>query len=374
MKRKLQYEDQPPLGVSKKTRRHPLWESAFIAEAENLTLIGRGGYLDSQTTESQYFEGLDMPLEREEESQPHFGSNDDDWYEPSESQLVDEEDIQDSDSDQARPRAYHVKVQNLENPSSEGTDTKFPIPRSPATGSSGSSAVTRLSQVNATSINHQDPLSTAQPVKIRSDFNPSTALVPVAQLGNRSLSWDPDSINGHKLDDLLKEKYHGRNVLYDLISEYLGKDRGEQVGFRWLTRSCSETEENASRQIFFHLCRDAGITEESVHGMNPVRKAHIAVASHVLLAVKQLLLHGGQARDIQELKDIFYDLHLLLDIAASRLLNAGTVFDPTDWDIHSIQVLTFGETKIRAIYAIGSVHLDTLQGLSGDNPYHMFDS
>ncbi|KAL0060161.1 hypothetical protein AAF712_013055 [Marasmius tenuissimus] len=61
-------------------------ESSLKAELETKEkFLGPGGYFDSQTTDSQYFDFPDsqrtgVVLMYEEESQPHYSNKDDDWY------------------------------------------------------------------------------------------------------------------------------------------------------------------------------------------------------------------------------------------------------------------------------------------------------
>ncbi|THU82964.1 hypothetical protein K435DRAFT_871801 [Dendrothele bispora CBS 962.96] len=253
MKRELEDPDEK-VGQDKR----PCHRAAFSAATSHISeIIGPGGYLDPRTSETQYFGFLQSSglAAYEDESQPQYGTGDDDLYYETQSQLPEEFSSEDE------------------------------IPNS----------------VPAADLNIKEE---ARSPKLKS---PTPSKSPKLKPDN---SWGPHSANGLKLADHLHSKYRNRSLLYEQVNK---REDSEDVKRRWRVMRQDETDQHPSRLALLRLVREAGVT--NFHDMNGLRQGHFAVASFLIRIANELIQHGGQAADTEMLRDTIEDGKILLDIA-----------------------------------------------------------
>ncbi|KAK7448923.1 hypothetical protein VKT23_013655 [Stygiomarasmius scandens] len=253
MKREHEHEDLPD---TKRARR----DAFSAAESRILEAIGPGGFLDSQTSDTQYFNfsqssGNFVPGENE--SQPHYvafpGDAGDDWY-------------------------GIPKIQSQ-------------LPEDYSTGE------------------ETDKLA-AMPLECKQESPPPSD----------SCKWGPNTANQLKLEQALAIEYKDRHLILDLIEN---REDSENVRQRWQIMRQDETDRHPARLALLRLMREAGILEHGFHTLNPLRQGHCVVSSFLMRVANHLICDGGQAQNTSDLKDMIDDAHVLLELA-SELVNLET--------------------------------------------------
>ncbi|KAJ3846579.1 hypothetical protein EV368DRAFT_69802 [Lentinula lateritia] len=213
--------------------------------------LGPGGYLNSQTTDTQYFnfsesQSSGIPVYCEEESQAHFGSADNDWYNE-ESQIPD--------------WSHDNESQNLnKSTSADESEIKAETPINPA--------------------------SIASFISVPSD------------------QWGPGTENQRKLEEILAKNHGNDDFVYNLIAQREDCDLVRE-NFRVLRKDNEKAEFSRKANVF--LLRKAGIPTDLYRSQNPLRRGHLVVGFHMLQIAFELIRHGGQAHDMTYMKDLVAD-------------------------------------------------------------------
>ncbi|KAJ3810855.1 hypothetical protein F5876DRAFT_65250 [Lentinula aff. lateritia] len=214
--------------------------------------LGPGGYLNSQTTDTQYFnfsesQSSGIPVYCEEESQAHFDKSNQlrqallttDWYNE-ESQI---------------PDWYHDNEECRSPDNSASTDESE--------------------------------------MKAETFINPAS-LTATSSISAPSDQWGPDTKNQKKLEEILAKNHGDDNFVYNLVAQREDCDL-VQENFRVL-RKDNEKAEFSRKAIV--LLRKAGIPTDLYRSRNPLRRGHLVVGFHMLQIAFELIRHGGQAHDI----------------------------------------------------------------------------
>ncbi|THU86208.1 hypothetical protein K435DRAFT_868508 [Dendrothele bispora CBS 962.96] len=256
---------------------------SFDTNVLNESLFRSGGYLDSQTSDTQFFgfsesESTGIHL-NDLESQHEFGENDNDNYMP-QSQVEEEHDFDYPQS----------QLPDEDQDEGESQYTGNPDP------------ITKASAV---------PVAITLPHAVdRPSQNSPSTYAPTPYLDNQDHKWGPGSVNQEKLDQILCVKYGDPDFLYNLVEQ---RAVGEDAKHRW---RIMREDNHAPRLALFRLLRDAGITDstDSFSRLNPLRKGHIMAASYLIRIAGQLISHGGQAQDTEVLRDAIEDGRIFLGI------------------------------------------------------------
>ncbi|THU78229.1 hypothetical protein K435DRAFT_811727 [Dendrothele bispora CBS 962.96] len=230
--------------------------------------VGEGGYFNSQVSDTQIFDFSESQstggvLDIREESQPHYGSDDNDWF------LYESQSCSQSDDE------------NHDNSSNNTNGLDVGGIHSTSTGDN--------------TFEHK----TSKP----------------------NDSWGPNTLNQRKLEDLLAVKYRDNNIVLDLLKE---KKELDGIKGNWHILKEDNDYDHPTPVAIRHLVRQAGITQRNFHQMNALRKSHFAVAGFLVRVANELIHHGGQAEDLERLKDTIIDGKILMDLSEKLLDIEGT--------------------------------------------------
>ncbi|THU77102.1 hypothetical protein K435DRAFT_812757 [Dendrothele bispora CBS 962.96] len=190
--------------VPKRARR----EAATQAQERLSTNLGPGGYLDNKTSDTQFFEfsqSSGLPgADYDEESQPHYGPEDDDLY-FYQSQLPSDNNWPQDDLDSNKLSLHNDATSSTRSTQSGGS--------SPAQDNAPVLTSTLVKHEcletadtsSAEATNRNDPLGTEEP--------------SLSSLPTGTCSWGPDTQNQHKLNKALAAKYEGQNLIYRLLEK-----------------------------------------------------------------------------------------------------------------------------------------------------------
>ncbi|THV06318.1 hypothetical protein K435DRAFT_849115 [Dendrothele bispora CBS 962.96] len=225
--------------------------NAFTIAGKKISnIIGPGQYLDSQTSETQYF-GLSQTsgqVADREESQAQYGDADDDLFRP-DSQFFDELD-----------KRMELQSQLPEDDMDCTENSLF--------DSSG-------------------------PPEIHDS------------------EWTRDPTNQNQLDRLLMANFGNSTFLYDLIDKQEGLS---DIHRHWNTVYQDETDRDPAQLALLDLTREAGISDQGFHRLNPVYQGHITVAGFLIRIANNLVRHGAGRQDLKSLENSLKDGRALLDI------------------------------------------------------------
>ncbi|THU78512.1 hypothetical protein K435DRAFT_811484 [Dendrothele bispora CBS 962.96] len=247
---KLKHKIEEEEGCLPDTKRHR--QASTVAGSKISEIIGPGGYFDSQTTDTQYFElsqsGSSNEFEQVE-SQTHGGI--------------------DSNSHTPEPRFqgdreldYKLEVQ-----SQLPEDFTIPDDESlPATD-------TYCSPQPSPSIKFQKPE------------------VPKAL----DVEWIASTVNQKKLDHLLNQNYGHSTFLYDLVAE---QEDPSTMRKRWeiLREENCESDKDPARLALLRLTHAAGVSNSNQRfgDLNPVQQGHVMVARLLVWIAYALICHVRQ--------------------------------------------------------------------------------
>ncbi|THU77702.1 hypothetical protein K435DRAFT_877511 [Dendrothele bispora CBS 962.96] len=266
-------EEQNTSGLDAK-RQRKAFSAAGIQIGRNL---GSGGYFDSQTSDTQYFDfsqSSGQHVYHEEESQPHFGSQDDDWYQ------------------------YESQSQSQIAEEYEDTSTSLPLPHQDMLSIRTRTPATPLTSSEST---NTEPINTNNP----NVDNHSES--PVSRLSGQA-----GTLKQRLVNDVLTAKYQSRNLAWEFLKKRNDRD---DVKRRWLTLKGDDRDGHPARIALQHLAREAGVDGQAFHQANPVRQGHLVVASILIRVANELICHGGQAENIEMLKETVMDGNVLLELA-----------------------------------------------------------
>ncbi|KAL0565045.1 hypothetical protein V5O48_016989 [Marasmius crinis-equi] len=297
-KRKLSTEHE--LQSAKRPHREASLKAATQIKTK---YVGSGAYFDSQTTDSQYF---DFPESQqtglsafyEEESQVHYGNEDDDWY-LQESQAV--------PTDSALPEEDGIKTDIKLEPTAPSNLLPAPAVKTDIT----QSTVTTLDEATHLLLVGQTMASTPSVSSSRMSQYLESSVPKMSQ----SFTKTPRQ---QTLEQLLSFKYPEQPRL--LVLELLKKAENS-MGIEG-TWACLDDEIGPPRAIK-ELSRAAGITrEEYTSNYNTLRHGHLSVAAMLVRIGNELMTHGGQlehADRVERLRTVVRDGRLMMETASLLL-------------------------------------------------------
>ncbi|THU81997.1 hypothetical protein K435DRAFT_872775 [Dendrothele bispora CBS 962.96] len=256
MKREREDEEQFSSQATKRTRR----EASSKAGIEIEKYIGPGGYFDSQTTDTQYFDFT--------ESQTSGSSKQ--YLESQDLEIIMVADPRDDDLYQ------------------------------PETQSQDDSPV-RLERTN--------------PMRVVPELNDSNPIPPPCLSFSRTLddtntAWGPNSDKQDSFNNILKARYLNAP---DPVTKFLEKQDLESRECRWSDWR-DEAGIDLPARLATKLLFDNAQTV-SFHQANTLQKAHTTVASQLVRVAYRLIHAGGCSKNPEDLRNSIMDGKMLLDLA-----------------------------------------------------------
>ncbi|KIK52227.1 hypothetical protein GYMLUDRAFT_64351 [Collybiopsis luxurians FD-317 M1] len=245
--------------------------------------LGFGGYLNSETTDTQLFGFLASQSAGavgfcEEEMQIQYGCADDDLY---------------------------------------GEESQIPLWYAPHSGN----------DLDNTQLDSSGPICAStpspnpEPTSSSSLFDaPTETIFPFPDLKAKanavigSFEWGPNTPNQAKLKEYLAAKYDD-DFVFNLVAAHEDSNCARE-NFRILKQD--EEQYRFTQKALLYLMRKAGFElKDTLHSLNPLRRGHAVVGFYMMRQAFELICHGGQARDVSFLKDIVTDGRVMLDVANS---------------------------------------------------------
>ncbi|KAK7449317.1 hypothetical protein VKT23_013460 [Stygiomarasmius scandens] len=234
-------------------------------------MVGPGKYLDSQTSDTQFFGFVPNSSDDMVESQVDYGNADDDLYRP------DSQSLNDSGADSQLPEdTYDDGIPKIQSQFPEiEPEIKFSHPSPP-----------KVLVAPEVSQNTSDNSFTGFKISNHPwDFSSDNPQISIASSSHNHSEWGPNTLNQKKLDRL----------------------------GHWDIMRQDDQADHPARLALLGLTQAAGMSDH--HELNPVRQGHVAVASFLIRIANELICNGGTAEDMEVLRNAINDGHAMLDVA-----------------------------------------------------------